>query len=86
MYLLYYSLPRLTPESPRLLLTQGKVEKSSQIIRQIIRTNKKEAPENLDKELEDIAKQISEEQILGLLTLFKRKRMALFTVLMCITW
>ena len=77
---------RLTPESPRLLLTQGKVDKAGNIIHNIIKFNKKEVPDNLDKELEDINKEISEEQMFGILTLFKTKRMAYHTFLMCITW
>ena len=77
---------RLTPESPRLLLTQGKVNKAGNIIRRIIKTNKREVQDNFDKELEDIAKEISEEQMFGILTLFKTKRMAYHTLLMCITW
>jgi hypothetical protein len=41
---------------------------------------------NWPQELEDIAKAIAEEQTFGILTLFKRKRMAFYTCLMCITW
>ncbi len=48
---------------------------------------RKEIPKNLDEELEDIAKAISEEQTsLGLLTLFKHKRLAIYTCLMSVTW
>ena len=77
---------RLTPESPRLLLTQGKVEKAGKIIRKIIKVNKKEIPDHFDTELKDIAKEISEEQTFGVLTLFKTKRMSYYTFLMSITW
>jgi hypothetical protein len=76
----------LTPESPRLLLTQGKVDKADKIIRNIIKVNKKEVPDHFDEELEDIAKVISEEKTFGVLTLFKHKRMAFYTCLMCIIW
>ena len=48
---------------------------------------RKEVPKNLDEELEDIARAISAEQTsLGLLTLFKHKRLAFYTCLMSITW
>ena len=77
---------RLTPESPRLLLTQGKVDKAEKIIRNIITTNGEKIPDNIEEQLQEIAEDISEEKVYGVLSLFKHKRLAFYTCLMCITW
>ncbi len=65
---------RLSPESPRLLLTQGKVDKAEQIIRGIKKWNGEDPGENLREELEQISREISGEEKAGIFSLFSSSR------------
>ncbi len=77
---------RISPESPRLLLTQGKVERAEGIIRHIKTVNKQKIPGDFRKELEKISSEISGEEAAGILTLMSSMRMVNITVLFAITW
>jgi len=78
----------LTPESPRLLLAQGKVDKATDILRQSRRINgvKNESRKELQAELTSISEKISEDKVYGVVTLFKSQKPALYTVLLSIIW
>ncbi len=77
---------RLSPESPRLLLTKGKVAEAEKIIRTIKRINGEEVPEDFTQQLQEISAEISGEKRAGVFTLFSSRRMAIITFLFAITW
>ena len=77
----------LTPESPRLLLTKRKVDKAFKIISNARKWNGcKDDPKELYEELQSISDAICEEKVYGVVTLFKAKRLALYTLLLSIIW
>ena len=78
----------LTPESPRLLLTKKKVDEAEEIIAKVQHYNgvKNVNRNELHKELTKISESVCEEKVLGIISLFKSKRLALYTVLLSITW
>ena len=80
------SNPRLSPESPRLLLIQEKIEKAEQIIRKMKKINGEEIPEGFSDELRTIAQEISKEKSFGMTSLVKSKRMLYILFLFAITW
>ena len=82
-----YSISRLTPESPRLLLTKGQVDRATTIIHRSRRINgKDETRQELHDELTAISEKIREEKVYGIVTLFKSTRLALYTGLLSIIW
>jgi len=77
----------LTPESPRLLLTKRKVDKAFKIISNARKWNGcKDDPKELYEELQTISDAICEEKVYGVVTLFKAKRLAFYTLLLSIIW
>ena len=77
----------LSPESPRLLLTKRKVDEAFKIVSKIhyyngVDMNEKELRDELTK----ISQSVCEEKVLGVISLFKSRRLALYTVLLSITW
>ena len=76
----------LSPESPRLRLTQNRVQEADQIIRKIKKVNGDEIPEDLTDQLEEIAAEISHEKAAGVMCLITSKKMAIITFLFCLTW
>ena len=77
----------LTPESPRLLLTKRKVDKAFKIISNARKWNGcKDDPKELYEELQSISDAICEEKVYGVVTLFKAKRLAFYTLLLSIIW
>ena len=73
---------RLTPESPRLLLTLGKVEEAEKVIRKIKKMNNDEISEDLHEELVGISKAISSPKKSKVKSVMASKRLT-FTLLMC---
>ena len=78
----------LCPESPRLLLTQKKVDKAEEIIANVQKWNgvKNVNRIELHRELTKISEMVCEEKVMGVISLFKSRRLALYTVLLSITW
>ena len=77
----------LTPESPRLLLTKKKVDEATKIVSQVHKYNGVKMNEkDLKDELAQISECVCEEKVLGVISLFKSRRLALYTVLLSITW
>jgi hypothetical protein len=69
------------------MLTQGKVDRGEKIISNIRKINgHKDNKEELRSELEAISEKISDEKVFGMVTLFKSRRLALYTVLLSIIW
>ena len=64
------------------------MEKATEIIYKALKINgqKDMSKEVLHGELCAISRQISEEKVYGVVSLFKSKRLALYTVLLSITW
>ena len=75
----------LTPESPRLRLTQGRIDEAEKIIRTIKKVNREEIPPNFRQELEDISAEISEDSNTGLRGLFSTWVMAKMTIVFSVT-
>ena len=82
----YYLLFRLTPESPRLKLTQNNIDEAAAIIKNIKRINKEEIHPVLSAELEQIGHDICQEDNFGVKSLFSQSRLMVITGLFCITW
>ena len=77
---------RLSPESPRLLLTKRKVDEAEKVLRTIKRINKEEVPDNFRQELESISNEIASEKNYGASSIFKSKRMMYILLLLGISW
>ena len=76
----------LSPESPRLRLTQNRVPEAEKIIRTIKRVNREPVPDDLTEQLEEIAAEISKEKKSGIWCLLTSRQMAKFCFLFCLTW
>ena len=50
--LVIFLFVRWTPESPRLRLTQGRVDEAEKIITKVMRSNKKEIPDNFRQHID----------------------------------
>ena len=78
---------RLIPESPRLLLTKGKVGRAEPIVRKIKEINgDRVEPALLNRQLNEISREMSTDSKAGIMTIFASARMAGITCLFCITW
>ena len=75
-------LKRFTPESPRLLLTLGKVDEAEKVIRGIKKINREEIPEDLHEELVAISKAISSPKKSKVKSVMSSRRLT-FTLVMC---
>ncbi len=77
----------ITPESPRLRLTQGRTADAETIIRRILRHNGEEIPEDLTGQLQDISDEFraDEKARTGIMGLFTAWTLAKLTILMSIT-
>ena len=49
-----FQIIRWTPESPRLRLTQGRVEEAEEIIKRVMRSNKREIPDDFRQDIGSI--------------------------------
>ncbi|CAG7723791.1 unnamed protein product [Allacma fusca] len=75
------------PESPRWLLSVGKVERAHKVLTKIARTNGR-ATFELKTELNRVHEtfQANQKKVFGAWTLFSKRRLAKHTVLLCTTW
>lgn len=94
-YLIYTTLPNLfiipffwlSPESPRILLSQGKLEKARKIVAQIKTVNGDEfSDEKLEADLKLISEDLAHEEQIGVYGLVKSRKMLQLMFLFCITW
>ena len=77
---------RLSPESPRLLLTKGKIDEAEKIIRRIKKTNNEEIAEDFRSKLEEISESIGGGQKdFGVSSIFKSAYMTYILFLLSIT-
>ena len=74
--------------SPSLLLTKRKVDQAHKVLSTVRKWNgwKDYDSEALKEELQNISNKICETKVYGVVTLFKSKRLALYTVLLSIIW
>ena len=77
---------RLTPESPRLLLTLGKVTEAEAVIRKIKHINMDEIPDDLHDQLVAISKVISSPKKSKFKSVFKSRRLDFNLVMMSVVW
>ena len=94
-YLIYTTLPNLfiipffwlSPESPRILLTQGKLEKAKEIVTQIKSINGEDFTEDkLESDLKVISEELTQQEQIGVIGLLKSRKMLRLIFLFCITW
>ena len=78
---------RLSPESPRLLLTQGKVDQAYDIVAKIKDINKEEVnEEELYNNLQSISEEMAKDEKAGILNLFSSRKMIWIVFLFSMTW
>ena len=77
----------MAPESPRLLLTQGKVDRAYDIVRKIKLVNKEVVDEEkLAATLQEISYEMTKDEKAGLINLFSSKKMIWIVFLFSMTW
>ena len=95
-FLLFTTLPNLilipfwwiTPESPRLLLAQGKKEKAMEVIEKVKKCNGTWSDDNANiiSDLDLEAERMAKEESIGIKGVLKSKKLAIIISLICITW
>lgn len=76
---------KILPESPRWLITSGRLTEAEKVIRDIAKVNKAEVPKDLEQRLKVMISK-SKEKSLGYLTLFKSPVISLRTVCICVAF
>ena len=77
----------MAPESPRLLLTQGKVDRAYDIVRKIKLVNKEVVDEEkLAATLQEISYEMTKDEKAGLINLFSSRKMIWIVFLFSMTW
>ncbi|TRY77763.1 hypothetical protein TCAL_10421 [Tigriopus californicus] len=76
----------LMPESPRLLLNQGKISEAKKVIETIKKYNKEPVPPNLGLELAQISREVQGEAGFGLRSLASSKYLMILTMVLGVTW
>lgn len=70
---------KIVPESPRWLVTQGRVEEARKIMTDMAETNRVDVPEDLDEKLQEVSEE-NTESAYGYLSLFSTKQLSLRTL------
>ena len=74
---------RIVPESPRWLVSVGRLEDAKKVMTEIAKINKAPVPKDMEDKLKSIIKENSSEKVYGYFSLFKSYRMAMRTI--CVT-
>uniref|UniRef100_A0A336LNX3 CSON007163 protein n=1 Tax=Culicoides sonorensis TaxID=179676 RepID=A0A336LNX3_CULSO len=90
-FLSYYLYIFILPESPRWLLSKGKLQKALEILENMAKTNKKQIPEwfraNLHSKLREMNnKSFQESETFSAIDLFRTPNMRLKTILITLNW
>ncbi|KAJ8245010.1 hypothetical protein COCON_G00236460 [Conger conger] len=84
--ILYMPLWWLIPESPRWLLSQGRVEEAEAILRGAAKKNRVTVPEVIFPQTEGEQKQFKKEEFHGFLELLKTSNIRHITLILCLVW
>jgi len=76
---------KILPESPRWLLTSGRLNDAERVIREIAKVNKAQVPKDLEQRLKAMVSK-SKEKSYGYLTLFSSVTMTLRTIWTCVAF
>ncbi|XP_017070553.2 organic cation transporter protein [Drosophila eugracilis] len=80
----------LLPESARWLVSVGNIEKAMEILKKVIRVNKKKVSQEIIDLFEKSCNQFYKEELYGrdftVFSIFKRKRMARYMILLILIW
>ncbi|XP_035291161.1 solute carrier family 22 member 5-like [Anguilla anguilla] len=82
----YIPLWWFIPESPRWLLSQGRVEEAEAILRDAAKKNRVTAPEVIFAETEGEKEQFKREEFHGFLELLKTSNIRHITLIFCLVW